>query len=98
MQPPGTHGGLGPHMQNNANVQVGLFTHSILTNSNNAYGRVGLHSNSGYKVSEQRKQRCAQRVVFRVSASLSVASAGQTKEGDNTGRNNYLSIRISCNK
>lgn len=45
MRPSGTHsGGLGPHMQNNASVQAGLFTHPILISSNNAYARVGLHS------------------------------------------------------
>lgn len=34
-------------MQNNPGVQVRLFTHPILTNSNDANARVGLHSDFG---------------------------------------------------
>lgn len=55
--PSGTHiSGLQPHIQNNVSVQVGPITHPILISSNNAYARVGLHLDFGYKVSEQRKQ------------------------------------------
>lgn len=75
----GTNSGeLGPHMQNTTSVR--LFTHPILTNSNDANARVGLHSDFGYKVSEQKKQM----VTFMDSASVSFALGRQAKD-DGTG-------------